>query len=85
MAVCRGSGSGNAGYSGSGSPSVSEDEAGEDELVETLDLVGEVFNNEGEAGASSVLALLLPIRLLRAPLKVLILESIRWSILTTYL
>ena len=46
------------------------------ELVDTLDLVGEVFNNEGEAGSSSVLALLLPTRLLRAPLKVLILENI---------
>ena len=46
------------------------------ELVDTLDLVGEVFNNEGEAGPSSVLALLLPTRLLRAPLKVLILENI---------
>ena len=46
------------------------------ELLETLDLVGEVFNNEGDAGASSVLALLLPIRLLRAPLNVLILENI---------
>ena len=46
------------------------------ELVDTVDLVGEVFNNEGDAGASSVLALLLPIRLLRAPLNVLILENI---------
>jgi len=43
------------------------------ELADTLDLVGEVFNNEGDAGPSSVLALLLPTRLLRAPLKVLIL------------
>ena len=46
------------------------------ELADTLVLVGEVFNNEGEAGPSSVLALLLPTRLLRAPLKVLILENI---------
>ena len=46
------------------------------ELADTLDLVGEVFNNEGDAGSSSVLVLLLPTRLLRAPVKVLILENI---------
>ena len=40
MAVCGGSGKGNAGYSGSGSPSVSEDEAGEDELVGLDQTVG---------------------------------------------
>ena len=39
MAVCRGSGSGSAGYSGS-SPSVSEDEAGENELVGLDQTVG---------------------------------------------
>ena len=37
--MCRGSGSGSAGYSGS-SPSVSEDEAGEDELVGLDQIVG---------------------------------------------
>ena len=38
MAVCGGSGKGNAGYSGSGSPSVSED-TWEDDLVELLDQI----------------------------------------------